>query len=162
MHIAIPEYLDLFNQGIFHGTKNDNIGCSSINTGLFSAILEQPTVNWVACGHDHSNDFYGKHQGIYLGYGRTTGYAGYGPYFGMKKGARVFEVSLNPEFKIETWIREEDGYVDRQTKSRKRHPFEEELTACSMILPRTTRIHRFIQNFQKLANASKNRRSGSI
>lgn len=123
MHIPIPEYMDLFNNGKIYGTRNERIGCSSVNTGLFSAMLEQPTVNWVACGHDHNNDFYGNHQGIYLGYGRKTGYGGYGP-AGMNRGARVFEVTLNPSYKIETWVREEGGAIERLNTPRERHLFE--------------------------------------
>ncbi len=115
MHIPIPEYLDVFNNGKYYGTKNEKIACGSVNTGLFAAMLEQPTVNWVSCGHDHNNDFYGEHMGITLSYGRKTGYGGYGP-FGMKRGARVFEVSLRPYYHIETWVREEGGSIERSYK----------------------------------------------
>jgi 3',5'-cyclic AMP phosphodiesterase CpdA len=112
MHIPLPEYVDLYNNGRYFGAKNENIACGSINTGFFAAMLEQPSVNWVTCGHDHSNDFYGDHLGINLAYGRKTGYGGYGP-SGMKHGARVFEVSLNPTYNIDTWVREEGGGVSR-------------------------------------------------
>jgi hypothetical protein len=40
MHIPLPEYLNLYNNGKFYGTKNEKIGCGSVNTGLFAAMLE--------------------------------------------------------------------------------------------------------------------------
>ena len=63
-----------------------------INTGLFGALIEQKTVEWVSCGHDHDNDFWGTYQGMKLAYGRKTGFGCYGPDF-FKRGARVFEVT---------------------------------------------------------------------
>ena len=45
-----------------------------MNTGLFSALVEQKIVEWVSVGHDHDNDYYGLVDGIYLAYGRKTGY----------------------------------------------------------------------------------------
>jgi hypothetical protein len=81
--------MDLYNSEEFYGDKADVISCGSVNTGIFSAIIEQPTVEWVSCGHDHLNDFHGKIQGINLAYGRKTGYGSYGPYKFLR-GARVF------------------------------------------------------------------------
>ena len=60
-HIPFPEYLHLYNEYSFYGTRRSNISCWSVNTGLFAAILEQPTVTWVSCGHNHGNDFYGEY-----------------------------------------------------------------------------------------------------
>jgi hypothetical protein len=40
MHIPLPEYMDLYNNGKFFGTKNEKIACGSINTGLFAHMLE--------------------------------------------------------------------------------------------------------------------------
>lgn len=74
-----------------------------MNTGLFSALKEHRSVEWVSVGHDHNNDYYGEYDGINLAYGRKTGYGCYGPE-GMLKGARVFKVTQNP-YKIETWVR---------------------------------------------------------
>jgi hypothetical protein len=63
-----------------------------VNTGLFAALKEQRTVEWVSAGHDHNNDYYGKYQGINLAYGRKTGFGSYGP-ANITNGARVFEVT---------------------------------------------------------------------
>ena len=81
-----------------------------MNTGLFAALLETPTVSWVSVGHNHKNDFYGKYQGgIYLGYGRKSGFGGTSDPK-LKIGARVFEVDEGTG-EIDTWVRQEDGSV---------------------------------------------------
>lgn len=79
IHIPISEYLNLFNDYPFYGIRGEDICCGSVNTGLFGALKEQKTVEWVSCGHDHDNDYYGNYQGINLAYGRKTGFGGYGP-----------------------------------------------------------------------------------
>ena len=30
-------------------------------------------------GHDHANDYVNEYEGLYIGYGRKTGYGCYGP-----------------------------------------------------------------------------------
>jgi len=73
-------------------------------------------VTWVSVGHNHGNDFYGLYQGgVTLGYGRKSGYASSNAK-DLKIGARVFEVSLDGS--IETWVREEDGGVRKETEAK--------------------------------------------
>lgn len=79
MHIPFPEYINLYNENPIYGIKGESICCSSVNTGLFDAIIENNITDWVAVGHDHSSDFYGNYKGINLAYGRKTGYGSYGP-----------------------------------------------------------------------------------
>jgi hypothetical protein len=67
----------------------------------------------VSSGHDHNNDYYGDYEGITLSYGRKTGVGCYGPK-NMLRGARIFELSYEP-FTIDTWVRQEDGSVHRET-----------------------------------------------
>ena len=102
------EYVHLYNDYNFFGTKGEEICCWSVNTGLFGALKEQPTVEWVSCGHDHNNDYFGNYEGINLAYGRKTGYGCYGPSWPMKRGARVFEVTKDP-YSIQTWVRADGG-----------------------------------------------------
>ena len=71
----------------------------------------------MTCGHDHNNDYYGQYKGINLAYGRKTGYGSYGPYKFLR-GARVFEITEDP-YDIETWIRENGGFIVRQTEQPK-------------------------------------------
>ena len=113
IHIPIFEYVNLYNDYAFYGNRGEDICCWSVNTGLFSALLEQKTVEWVSAGHDHNNDYYGSIQGINLAYGRKTGFGSYGP-DKMPRGARVFEVTQHP-YGIETWVREDGGNVHKET-----------------------------------------------
>jgi len=76
----------------------------------------------VFCGHDHSNDYQGDYHGVRLHYGRKTGFGGHEPRkdqeFHLKGGARIIEVSYdqnqNEFFNFKSWIREDDGGVDKQ------------------------------------------------
>ena len=90
MHIPTFEYVNLFNDHPYFGVKFQDVSCSSVNTGLFSAMKEQPTVEWLSVGHDHLNSYWGNYYGINLAYGRKTGF-GSGSLF--KHGARIFEVT---------------------------------------------------------------------
>jgi len=103
VHMPLSEYMNLYNNDNFYGQRGEEICCWALNTGLFGALIEQKTVEWVLCGHDHDNDYYGSIDGINLGYGRKTGHACYGPK-NMQRGARVFEVTMNP-YSIKTWVR---------------------------------------------------------
>lgn len=109
MHIPLPEYTNLYNNDLFYGKYGEEVCCWSLNTGLFAALIEQKTVQWVSAGHDHNNDYYGTYDGINLAYGRKTGVACYGPK-DMQRGARVFEVTMEP-YSISTWVRQEDGTI---------------------------------------------------
>lgn len=116
------EYLNLYNNNQFYGTRDEPICCWSVNTGLFGALKEQKTVEWVTAGHDHDNDYYGNYQGINLAYGRKSGFGGYGPK-NLKVGARIFEVTLDP-YGIDTWVREDGGTIHRETQSKARNLFD--------------------------------------
>ena len=76
-HIPMPEHINLYNYFPYYGHKYSNVNCWSVNTGLFSVLLEVQTLNWVSVGHNHGNDFYGEYfGGITLGYGRKSGFGG--------------------------------------------------------------------------------------
>ena len=102
IHIPLVEYINLYNNKGIYGTKGEAICCQSMNTGLLGAIIEQNITQWVLCGHDHDNDYYGDYNGINLGFGRKTGHGGYGPDV-FQRGARIFEVQTNGT--INTWVR---------------------------------------------------------
>ncbi|CDW83053.1 metallophosphoesterase [Stylonychia lemnae] len=110
MHIPIQQYINLYNYGTIYGNRGEDICCGAYDTGLFGAIIEQSTVEWISCGHDHNNDYHGNYEGVNLAYGRKTGYGGY-QQASIKKGARVFEITQEP-YNIKTWIRQEDGTID--------------------------------------------------
>ena len=106
----MQEYLTLYNEYPVRGQCRW-ITPWSVNTGLFSAIIEQPTVSWVSVGHNHDSDFYGNYLGIYLAYGRKSGHGGW-TCKNLLNGARIFEVDEETG-KIETWIRQSDGSIER-------------------------------------------------
>jgi len=114
IHIPLPEYLQMRNDFVTYGNQRDHVGCSSVNSGFFAALKQAGTVQWVTCGHDHSNDFEGEYDGIKLSYGRKSGYGSYGPKY-LQRGARVFELNESP-FLIDSWIREEDLNVVRYSE----------------------------------------------
>jgi hypothetical protein len=79
IHIPLIEYMNLYNDYEFYGHRGELVGYPSANTGVFSALKEQQSVEWVVCGHEHVNDYYGNYYGINLAYGRKTGFGCYGP-----------------------------------------------------------------------------------
>lgn len=131
IHIPLDEFYQLYNDGNYVGSRDELVCCPSVNTGLYSALIEQKTVEWVACGHDHDNDYYGSYanSGIKLAYGRKTGFGSYGP-DKFARGARVFEVTLEP-YSIETWIREDGGNVKVQTEPENQSMFFQPQRYCS-------------------------------
>ena len=54
-------------------------------------------------GHDHPNDFSVDYRGLYMAYGRKSGYGGYGIPGHIRKGARVLRIQENP-FSFDTYI----------------------------------------------------------
>ncbi|MFN9942820.1 MAG: metallophosphatase, partial [bacterium] len=54
MHIPMIEYVNLYNDFNYYGTRGEEICCWSVNTGMFGALVEQPTIEWVTVGHDHN------------------------------------------------------------------------------------------------------------
>ena len=87
-----------------------------MNTGFFADIVQEGTIQWVACGQDHSTDAWGTYGGVGLSFGRKSGFGSFGPKF-SKKGARIFDLSFDLEsgaMDVETWIREDDGLIDKQ------------------------------------------------
>lgn len=130
IHIPLVEYMALYNDYEFYGSRGELVSCPSANTGVFTALKEQPTVDWVTCGHEHANDYYGEYYGINLAYGRKTGYGCYGPTYPSKPGARVFEVTEEP-YTIETWIREAGGLKITETTKKRRDATEPVQTECA-------------------------------
>jgi hypothetical protein len=123
MHVPLVNYRKMYNDFPWYGNRKAEVACQAVDTGVIGAILEQASVNWVVCGHDHDNDFYGRYNGIYLGYGRKTGYGSTGPVSPMTQGARVFEITQGADvtdFKIDTYVRESSGNIVTETKKKKR------------------------------------------
>jgi predicted phosphodiesterase len=112
-HIPLPEYADLWNFHTCYGVHKDPaFGCPRVNSGFFASAVEMGDVMGIFVGHCHGNDFQGTLHGIRLCHGRACGFNGYGRE-GLLRGARVIRLRQD-ERGFETWIRQEDGTVDRQ------------------------------------------------
>ena len=83
IHIPLPEYLTMWSTSPVYGLRNEQVCCSSVNTGMFSAFKEMNNIFSVTCGHDHNNDFWGDYEGVRFHFGRKTGHGGYGPPYNM-------------------------------------------------------------------------------
>ncbi|MFC5406268.1 metallophosphoesterase family protein [Cohnella soli] len=99
-HIPIPEYEQTWQDGTINGIKGEKVCCPKLNSGLFTAMLEQGDVMGTFAGHDHDNDFIGELHGIQLCYGRVTGYNTYGK---LERGARVITLHEGKR-EFDTWI----------------------------------------------------------
>lgn len=104
-HIPIPEFREAWESGQAAGIRQEAECCPRLNSGLFAAMLESGDMIAAFAGHDHDNDYAGSVHGIRLGYGRVTGYGGYG---GLQRGARIIRL-LEGQSRFQTWIRLDDG-----------------------------------------------------
>jgi len=102
-HICLPEFAALAATKNFVGERNESECPSSVNSGLFAALLDRGDVLGVYVGHDHVNTYEGTWYGIRLGYGGNIGYGTYGLGGSEEqnhrlRGARVFEIDpKNPK-----------------------------------------------------------------
>lgn len=85
------------------------------NTGLFSAATEKGDMLGMFFGHDHTNGFHGKVQGIDLGYAPSAGYTAYGP--GRRRGVRVFHFHENDLPNYQTYIATDEALLGPTVKA---------------------------------------------
>jgi hypothetical protein len=116
-HIPLIEY-SLFSDGAKSGELNEGVASSSVNTNLFSTLVELNEVKATFVGHDHVNEYCYKRQGINLCYG---GGAGFGRAYGREnfsRRGRVIEWSINSENKctIRSWKRHFDDLKKRKSE----------------------------------------------
>jgi len=107
-HIALPEYKEAYKN-----ERNNPVGIrledecpASVNSGMFTAMLESKDVMGVFVGHDHDNDYLASLYGIALGYGRFSG--GRTTYIDFQNGARIITLKEG-ERGFSTFIRLQDG-----------------------------------------------------
>lgn len=111
-HIPLPEYRVAWETEGVIGVKQEEVADSPVNSGLFAAMKEMGDVMATFVGHDHINDYIAAVDGIYLAYGRGTGYGTYGKE-GFPRGARVIEL-IEGERQFRTWLRLEGGAKEIQ------------------------------------------------
>lgn len=102
-HIPLPEYAEMWMEGQCFGSKLEKVCCPEVNSGMFTAMLEQGDIMGTFCGHDHINDYWGNWHGIRLCYGRATGLNTYRRE-GFTHGARIIRLREG-ERDFETWLR---------------------------------------------------------
>ncbi|MGL5273139.1 MAG: metallophosphoesterase, partial [Phocaeicola sp.] len=108
-HIPLPEYSEsVANNGLTTGIRLENECPPSVNSGMFTAMLEQGDVMGAFVGHDHVNDYLTNHHGIALAYGRASG--GKTTYGDLMPGARVITLHQGESF-FSTYIRLLDGRI---------------------------------------------------
>jgi hypothetical protein len=111
-HLPLPEYEEVWDKHTCCGQRLEGIGCPKVNSGFFASVLEMGDIMGTFVGHCHVNDYYGDLFGVRLSYGRATGLNGYGRE-GFLRGARIIRLRQD-ERGFESWLRLEDGSVDRQ------------------------------------------------
>ena len=99
MHIPTPEHAlaAMYRDDChFEGTQLEDVACTMLNGGLFSACLQRGDVKGIFCGHDHVNDFTAEYCGI------TLGYDGFLSYHACHRhdirGGRVLDLSADGTF----------------------------------------------------------------
>lgn len=107
-HIPLRQQNEAWQNADHIGDRNENECVQQLDTGLFSELIKSKDVKAVFVGHDHINDYFGKVNGIILGYGRSTGYNGYGKE-GFNKGARIFIIDEKEPEKFDTYERLAEG-----------------------------------------------------
>lgn len=60
------------------GKQNESLCPSTLNSGLFTALLERGDVKGIYCGHDHTNTYEGNYCGVRLGFCANAGFGTYG------------------------------------------------------------------------------------
>lgn len=104
-HIPLQQQKKIGLSGHFDGSRNELECTQSRDRGFFDSLKKVGNVKGVFCGHDHTNDYQGHLDGITLGYGRCTGYNGYGKE-GFPRGARVYIIDEKKAWEVETYAKQ--------------------------------------------------------
>lgn len=91
-HIPLPEFWHVHASDKKIGIAKENVCSPELNSGLFTAFVEEGDVAAVFVGHDHVNDYIGVYKNIALAYGRQTGVDSYGD---LPDGGRVISLNEN-------------------------------------------------------------------
>ncbi len=105
MHIPLPEHglVTMHRDECgFDGGQLEDVACTPLNGGLFSACLQRGDVRVIACGHDHVNDFCAEYCGIKLTYDGFLSY--HACHKNRIRGGRVFDLSADDPAKVETYM----------------------------------------------------------
>ncbi len=104
-HIPLIEFTDAYEDNCVSGTRMEDECPGELNSGLFTAFLENQDVHGVFCGHDHDNDYIASKGNVALVYGRFSG--DHTTYTDLEKGIRIIELTEG-DYGFHTWIRQRD------------------------------------------------------
>jgi 3',5'-cyclic AMP phosphodiesterase CpdA len=90
-HIPMIEYKTLYDAKDATGRQGEKVCFEQDNGSVFETYRQSGRVHAVFCGHDHVNDYLGRHKEILLAYGRVSGWSGYGDW---QRGGRVIDMNL--------------------------------------------------------------------
>ncbi len=117
-HIPLPEYEEMWRTQTCYGYKFENVSGPRVNSGFFTAMLEENGAKGIFVGHNHTNDYHGKLHGLHLCYGRGTGFEanGRGAYGkeGFLRGVRIIECDMEIKPNVElfsTYLYLEGGII---------------------------------------------------
>ena len=102
-HIPLLEFSTAYSKARVCGERKEDECPGELNSGLFSAFVENQDVHGVFCGHDHDNDYIAEEGGIALVYGRYSG--DNTVYNNLEHGVRIIELTEG-DFGFRTWVRE--------------------------------------------------------
>jgi len=140
-HIPMDEVLTAWQDNTVevNGSRGEEVCCFSANTGIFQAMKDVGNIWGAFHGHDHNNDFIALYKGIRIGFGRKSGYGGYGGKVADRAGSRIIQIAVNHDGSVswDTWIREDAaGNIVRQSPSVNRDHSEKH---CCGMASRPTR-----------------------
>ncbi|NLN93329.1 MAG: hypothetical protein GX130_08500 [Candidatus Hydrogenedens sp.] len=89
-HIPIRHHDHVWENGRARGVKGEPV-CFEGEDGSALSAFKEAGIQAVMCGHDHTNDYSGRAEGVELIYGRASGYNGYGGET-LEKGAKLYRL----------------------------------------------------------------------
>jgi len=96
-HIPLRAYQDAIDSGRFQGTVHEDVLYWGDEDGAIAPMLAGAGfVRAGFCGHSHEIDGHFTEGGVVFGYGRSTGYGGYGDR--LEKGATLFDLAADGTF----------------------------------------------------------------
>lgn len=101
-HVPLREYAEAFDTAPVTGVRLEAECPARDNTGMFRALADGGEVIGVFAGHDHSNNYVARKEGIALCYGHYSG--GYGEYQELVSGSRLILLREGRRG-FETWVR---------------------------------------------------------